>query len=213
MDIQTLNGFSSDFSGCLGISIDLDEMFMEWVHILTTVPKRIINFKNRQSSWALFVDATNKTLQIRLVPIIMVQWKVWVPGRWVDPSAPFPTSSVSDLQFCVELLGFREVLVTRHERSWRWFHFYKDTANFLCLKQMWSTSISMKKQSCDLKMHYQYLFPPKLPRLRLPAFVAVQPTNFCVKLSLGTWGCRHLWRDKGWSPFSHGGLERKPMRK
>ena len=29
MDIQTLNGFSSDFTGCLGISIDLDEMFME----------------------------------------------------------------------------------------------------------------------------------------------------------------------------------------
>lgn len=37
-------------------------------------------------SWML-----HKTLQIRLFPIIMVQWKVWVPGRWVGA---VPTSSV-----------------------------------------------------------------------------------------------------------------------
>ena len=87
-------------------------------------------------------------------------------GPWkMRDSSPFPRAR-SDLQFCVELLRFREVLVTRHERSWRWFHFYKDTANFLCLKQMWSTSISMKSNLVISKCHCIFPVPPNSPRIR-----------------------------------------------
>ena len=96
------------------------------------------------------------------------------PSYWNygNPPAPFPRAR-SDLKFCVELLRFREVLVTRHEGSWRWFHFYKDTAIFLCPKQMWSTSIAMKSNLVISKMHCQYQTPTKSPtNSRLPSLLS-----------------------------------------